>query len=90
MAVGRSFEEAFQKALRMVNENVNGFDWDLQKVSEEVGCIMSDSVQGFMFKQGKGWLLYVTQKFNSVICKRCKTLNSKVYGGFSIQKLQKR
>ncbi|PIK48468.1 putative CAD protein [Apostichopus japonicus] len=26
MAVGRKFEEAFQKALRMVNENVNGFE----------------------------------------------------------------
>ncbi|XP_022107145.1 CAD protein-like isoform X3 [Acanthaster planci] len=36
MAVGRCFEEAFQKALRMVNENVNGFDWDIQKVSDEI------------------------------------------------------
>lgn len=26
MTIGRKFEEAFQKALRMVNENVNGFD----------------------------------------------------------------
>ncbi|XP_017788767.1 PREDICTED: CAD protein [Habropoda laboriosa] len=26
MAIGRKFEEAFQKALRMVDENVNGFD----------------------------------------------------------------
>ena len=26
MAIGRSFEEAFQKALRMVDENVQGFD----------------------------------------------------------------
>ena len=26
MAIGRKFEEAFQKALRMVNENINGFD----------------------------------------------------------------
>uniref|UniRef100_A0A914WVG4 ATP-grasp domain-containing protein n=1 Tax=Plectus sambesii TaxID=2011161 RepID=A0A914WVG4_9BILA len=26
MGIGRSFEEAFQKALRMVNENVDGFD----------------------------------------------------------------
>lgn len=25
MSIGRSFEEAFQKALRMVNENVDGF-----------------------------------------------------------------
>ena len=26
MAIGRCFEEAFQKALRMVDENVSGFD----------------------------------------------------------------
>jgi len=30
MALGRSFEEAFQKALRMVDENVNGFDPNLR------------------------------------------------------------
>ena len=37
MAVGRSFEEAFQKALRMVDECVLGFDPTLKKVDEEVG-----------------------------------------------------
>ncbi|XP_071808094.1 multifunctional protein CAD-like [Asterias amurensis] len=36
MAVGRCFEEAFQKALRMVNEHVNGFECDVQKVSDEI------------------------------------------------------
>ena len=36
MAVGRKFEEAFQKALRMVNEHVNGFDADVEKVSDQV------------------------------------------------------
>lgn len=35
MAIGRRFEEAFQKALRMVDENVNGFDPNLKPVSEE-------------------------------------------------------
>lgn len=35
MAIGRKFEEAFQKALRMVDENVNGFDPNLQKVNDE-------------------------------------------------------
>lgn len=35
MAIGRKFEEAFQKALRMVDENVNGFDPNLKLVSEE-------------------------------------------------------
>ncbi len=36
MAIGRNFEEAFQKALRMVDENVSGFDPDIQPVSETV------------------------------------------------------
>ncbi|KAG9510928.1 CAD protein [Fragariocoptes setiger] len=34
MSIGRSFEEAFQKALRMVDENVAGFDPNLKKVSD--------------------------------------------------------
>jgi carbamoyl-phosphate synthase/aspartate carbamoyltransferase/dihydroorotase len=41
MAVGRNFEEAFQKALRMVNESVVGFDCTLLEVSEEVRLIES-------------------------------------------------
>nr|MBE5724575.1 rudimentary [Cucujiformia] len=32
---GRKFEEAFQKALRMVDENVSGFDPYIQKVDDE-------------------------------------------------------
>nr|NVI70389.1 rudimentary [Cucujiformia] len=35
MAIGRKFEEAFQKALRMVDENVSGFDPNLQLVNDE-------------------------------------------------------
>lgn len=35
MAIGRKFEEAFQKALRMVDENVTGFDPNLKTVSDE-------------------------------------------------------
>lgn len=34
MALGRSFEETFQKALRMVDENVNGFDPYLKPVND--------------------------------------------------------
>lgn len=34
MAIGRKFEEAFQKALRMVDENVNGFDPNIKSVNE--------------------------------------------------------
>lgn len=35
MAIGRKFEEAFQKALRMVDENVNGFDPYVKPVNDE-------------------------------------------------------
>lgn len=35
MAIGRCFEEAFQKALRMVDENVNGFDHNVKPVNDE-------------------------------------------------------
>jgi len=36
MAIGRKFEEAFQKALRMVDDQVSGFDPCLKEVDEEV------------------------------------------------------
>lgn len=39
MAIGRSFEEAFQKALRMVDENCVGFDHTIKPVSEQVRSI---------------------------------------------------
>ncbi|XP_075125461.1 multifunctional protein CAD isoform X4 [Leptodactylus fuscus] len=35
MSVGRNFEEAFQKALRMVDENCVGFDHTIKSVSDE-------------------------------------------------------
>lgn len=35
MAVGRKFEEAFQKALRMVDENVTGFDPYVNSVNDD-------------------------------------------------------
>ena len=35
MAIGRKFEEAFQKALRMVDENVTGFDPLINSVNDE-------------------------------------------------------
>lgn len=36
MAIGRKFEEAFQKALRMVDENVYGFDPYVKEVNDDV------------------------------------------------------
>lgn len=38
MAVGRKFEEAFQKALRMMDESVVGFCPYVKEISEEV-CV---------------------------------------------------
>lgn len=35
MAIGRKFEEAFQKALRMVDENVTGFDPYVKSINDE-------------------------------------------------------
>lgn len=40
MAVGRRFEEALQKALRMVNEGVNGFEPITEDLQEEASSHM--------------------------------------------------
>ena len=40
MGIGRGFEEAFQKALRMMNENLLGFDPFMKSVNEEVSCVL--------------------------------------------------
>lgn len=36
MAIGRSFEEAFQKALRMVDEDVLGFEPYSRAITDDV------------------------------------------------------
>jgi carbamoyl-phosphate synthase/aspartate carbamoyltransferase/dihydroorotase len=38
MAIGRKFEEAFQKALRMCDENVSGFDPYVKVANDEVNA----------------------------------------------------
>ena len=37
MAIGRTFEEALQKAMRMVDQKVYGFYSSSEKVTDEVG-----------------------------------------------------
>ena len=37
MAIGRKFEEAIQKALRMIDEKVTGLDANVYKFNPEVG-----------------------------------------------------
>jgi len=39
MAIGRKFEETFQKALRMTDENILGFDPNFKPVCDEVSLI---------------------------------------------------
>lgn len=48
MSIGRSFEEAFQKALRMVDENVNGFDPYIKSVNEEELKVPTDKRMYFL------------------------------------------
>lgn len=45
MAIGRSFEEAFQKALRMVDENCVGFDHTIKPVSEKVNLFKASQIR---------------------------------------------
>lgn len=40
MSVGRNFEEAFQKALRMVDENCLGFDHTVKPASDDVSMVI--------------------------------------------------
>jgi carbamoyl-phosphate synthase/aspartate carbamoyltransferase/dihydroorotase len=48
MSIGRSFEEAFQKALRMVDENVTGFDPYSRTITDDVRS-MKDHVEYLCF-----------------------------------------
>uniref|UniRef100_A0A8C3A7H1 Carbamoyl-phosphate synthetase 2, aspartate transcarbamylase, and dihydroorotase n=1 Tax=Cyclopterus lumpus TaxID=8103 RepID=A0A8C3A7H1_CYCLU len=50
MAIGRSFEEAFQKALRMVDENCVGFDHTIKPVSEKVKKTKNSSLYLLFFE----------------------------------------
>ena len=61
MAVGRRFEEALQKALRMVNELSNGFDPFLEKdPTEEVSQLDHNP---FTSINGVVWLLKTNGTF---------------------------
>ena len=40
MAIGRNFEEAFQKALRMVDEHYDGFDPYVEELNDEVSTLI--------------------------------------------------
>lgn len=66
MAIGRKFEEAFQKALRMVDENYLGFDPYLRKATDEELEEPSDKrvfVLAAAFNQG-----YTVERLNKLTC----------------------
>ena len=46
MAIGRKFEEALQKALRMVDEHNVGFDANGCEVTEDVSCSQNPFSRG--------------------------------------------
>ena len=52
MAIGRKFEEAFQKALRMMDESLTGFDPTQEKVSESVSLYVVLSIS-------EGWSICI-------------------------------
>ena len=49
MAIGRKFEEAFQKALRMVDENVCGFDPYLKTVKPTADSVSDTSISACLY-----------------------------------------
>ncbi len=49
MSIGRSFEEAFQKALRMVDEDVTGFDPYSRTITDDVILIKKNLTFYFIF-----------------------------------------
>jgi carbamoyl-phosphate synthase/aspartate carbamoyltransferase/dihydroorotase len=49
MAIGRSFEEAFQKALRMVDEDVTGFDPYSRTITDDVLLIKDNLLYSILF-----------------------------------------
>ena len=50
MAIGRKFEEAFQKALRMMDENILGFDPNRKQVTDEVREVPEKTLRNLTVK----------------------------------------
>ena len=67
MAVGRNFEEAFQKALRMVNEDYLGFDPYVEELNNDVCSVnavfQSDSLMILILRDLKNLTDYIRATF---------------------------
>jgi carbamoylphosphate synthase large subunit len=48
MSIGRSFEEAFQNALRMIDEDVTGFDPYSRTITDDV-ILIKDYLEFFLY-----------------------------------------
>lgn len=94
MAIGRNFEEAFQKALRMVDENCVGFDHTVKPVSDMVSTGVWVSVLAVPFG-GERWppaSLGHTQppawqELETPTDKRIFVLAAALRAGYSIERL---
>jgi carbamoyl-phosphate synthase small subunit len=77
MSIGRSFEEAMQKGLRMVDENSNGFDakrWDLE----------------FEFRNKKGGIEEVEQELTEATPMRAWAIAKAFELGMSVHEVHKK
>jgi len=71
MSIGRNFEEAFQKGLRMVNPNVHGFFWAPESKSRE------------MFKDDKN----LAEEFKNATDNHIFAVFQALYQGWSIERI---
>ncbi|XP_053918724.1 CAD protein isoform X2 [Cuculus canorus] len=90
MAIGRNFEEAFQKALRMVDENCVGFDHTVKPVSDVVSTGVWGEVCAGSAVLGR-FLAPLTalawQELETPTDKRIFVLAAALRAGYSIERL---
>lgn len=91
MAIGRSFEEAFQKALRMVDENCVGFDHTIKPVSEKANPVCtSETVHldpSLMDSMVLSEYFRVSQELQTPTDKRIFVLAAAFRAGYSVDQL---
>lgn len=98
MAIGRSFEEAFQKALRMVDENCVGFDHTIKPVSEEVCTEDTDPPSHSQVRCNRLKKLCMKTKHSEIFClvfqelqtptdKRIFVLAAALRAGYTVERL---
>lgn len=86
MAIGRNFEEAFQKALRMVDENCVGFDHTVKPASDVVSA---GARHGAWVRRGRLCTAHPSapQELETPTDKRIFVLAAALRAGYSIERL---